>query len=119
PQAEEATAPTEEQRDLDRLFGALRSVDDLEGETVPLEPLPREEWLDRLLPEWEVLRGRRHIAPFHVHPVDVHVMRAVAEAARAIRLDEDGTGTPRAAAALPDPSEVLLAAFLHDIGKGH
>ncbi|MPZ99435.1 MAG: HD domain-containing protein [Dehalococcoidia bacterium] len=119
PHAEAATASTEERRDVDRLFGALRSVDGLEGEAVPLEPLPREDWLERLLPEWEVLRGRRHIAPFHVHPVDVHVMRTVAEAARATRVDEDSSGTPRAAAALPDASEVLLAALLHDIGKGH
>ncbi|MDA1061330.1 MAG: HD domain-containing protein, partial [Chloroflexi bacterium] len=83
-----------------------------------LEPLPPSPWLERLLPEWEQLRGLPHIAPFHLHPVDVHGWRTVWEAHEAASSDEDGLGTARAAASLPR-RELLLAALLHDIGKGH
>src|SRR5690606_26002630 len=101
--------------DLEQLLGALRGVE----AGGPLEPLPPSPWLERLLPEWEVLRHRPHIAPFHVNPVDVHVLRCVAEARRAMEEDEFETGTPEVAQAFGRPDEVLLAAFLHDIGKGH
>ena len=98
--------------DLDRLLAVLR------GEHARLDPLPAAEWLARILPEWEPLRQQPHVAPFHLHPVDVHVMRTVDEARRAIGEDEDHAGTPEAASGLHD-DEVLLAALLHDIGKGH
>lgn len=104
-------------RDLDLLLTALHRMEPGAG-APPLDPLPRTEWLERLLPEWEILRGRRHIAPFHTHPVDVHSMRTVAEAIHALTTDEDGTGTPEVAAEL-NHDELLLAAVLHDIGKGH
>ncbi|MFN8638490.1 MAG: HD domain-containing protein [Dehalococcoidia bacterium] len=81
--------------------------------------MPRAPWLDRLLPEWEVLRCLPHVAPFHRHPVDVHSWRTVEEIGFAMRDDADGTGTPEAAGHLTDRREVLLAALLHDIGKGH
>lgn len=84
-----------------------------------LDPLPRTTWLDRLLPEWEVLRCLPHVAPFHRHPVDVHVWRSVEEVVFAMREDTEGTGTTEAAERLPDRTEVILAALLHDIGKGH
>ncbi|MBM3140257.1 MAG: HD domain-containing protein, partial [Chloroflexi bacterium] len=106
------------ERDLERLLEALRSF----GAAVPpppLEPLPRTDWLERALPEWEVLRARRHIAPFHTHPVDVHSVRTVAEMLHAIEVDDDGSGTPQVAAQLGDRDELLLSALLHDIGKGH
>ena len=98
--------------DLDRLLAVLR------GEQPRLDPLPAAEWLSRILPEWEPLRCQPHIVPFHRHPVDVHVMRTVDEARRAIHEDEEHAGTPEAARELDD-DEVLLAALLHDIGKGH
>ncbi len=85
----------------------------------PLDPLPRAAWIDRLLPEWEVLRARPHIAAFHVHPVDVHVARTVAEARRIVEEDEFDAGTPEVARAFGRTEELLLAALLHDIGKGH
>ena len=85
----------------------------------PLDPLPPSAALDRLLPEWAVLRARPHIAPFHIHPVDVHVARAVSETRRIMEVDDFDSGTVRVAAEFGDPDEVLLAAFLHDIGKGH
>lgn len=85
----------------------------------PLEPLPRAPWLDRLLPEWEVLRARPHIAAFHVHPVDVHAARTVAEARHIVEVDEFEAGTPEVARQFGRTNELLLAALLHDIGKGH
>ena len=101
--------------DLGRLRAALRTA----GPGGALDPLPHSPALDRLLPEWEVLRARPHIAPFHIHPVDVHVMRAVAEGRRVMEVDEYDSGTARVAREFGDPDEVLLAALLHDIGKGH
>lgn len=99
--------------DLERLLVALRE------RPVGLDPLPRATWLERILPEWEVLRGLPHIAPFHLHPVDVHVMRSVAEAATAAAEDTEETATTIAAEEFGHPDELLLAALLHDIGKGH
>ena len=99
--------------DLDRLLAMLRR-----DQPAGLDPLPACDWLSRILPEWELLRGLPHVVPFHLHPVDVHVMRGVQEVRRAARVDQEGTGTPDAAAALPDEAELLLAALLHDIGKG-
>jgi [protein-PII] uridylyltransferase len=84
-----------------------------------LDPLPPSDWLARLLPEWEVLRARPHIAPFHEHPIDSHVMRTVDEVRLTAASDEDRTGTDQVARELPDQDELLLAALLHDIGKGH
>lgn len=101
--------------DLDQVRAALRTM----GPGGALDPLPRSAALDRLLPEWEVLRARPHIAPFHIHPVDVHVARAVSEARAVMASDEFDSGTPRVAEEFGDPDEVLLAAFMHDIGKGH
>lgn len=99
--------------DLDRLIEALgRSVSGL-------DPMPPAPWLDRVLPEWEALRALPHVAPFHRHPVDVHVVRAVAEARIAAVEDSEETGTPVAAAELANSDELLLGALLHDIGKGH
>lgn len=100
--------------DLQQLTHALRSA-----AAGALDPLPRAPWLDRLLPEWEVLRALPHIAPFHRHPVDVHCWRAVVEARQAMVEDLDQTATPVVASELPDQDELLLCALLHDIGKGH
>ena len=101
--------------DLERLRAALR----IAASGGSLDPLPLTSTLDRLLPEWEVLRARAHIAPFHIHPVDVHVMRAVAEARQVMAIDQYDSDTTRVAREFGDPDEVLLAALLHDIGKGH
>ena len=100
--------------DLERLLAVLRREDPL-----GLEPLPPEEWLAHILPEWEQLRCLPHVTPFHRHPVDVHLIRTVNEMRHAIREDEEATGTPAAAAELHDEDELLLAALMHDIGKGH
>ena len=110
----ERPAPAGEGSDLDRLLEALRR-----GVPADMEPLPQNGWLARILPEWETLRCLPHVVPFHRHPVDVHTMRTVDEVRHAIGEDEEDTGTPLASAELPDENEVLLAALLHDIGKGH
>lgn len=112
-----ASGPAEDPTDLDALRDALRRVAD-ETMTVELDPLPRADWLERLIPEWETLRARRHVAPFHTHPIDTHLLRTVAEAAYLADHDGDGTGTVEVARALGDRDELLLAAFLHDVGKG-
>jgi [protein-PII] uridylyltransferase len=100
--------------DLQQLVHALQ-----QAQPGALDPLPRAPWLERLLPEWEVLRALPHIAPFHRHPVDVHCWRAVVEARQAITEDMEQTATPTVAAELPDHAELLICALLHDIGKGH
>ena len=106
--------PAEGSSDLQRLLAVLRRED-----PAGLDPLPATDWLTRILPEWDQLRCLPHVTPFHRHPVDVHVLRTVNEVRHAIREDEEATGTPAAAAELHDEDEVLLAALMHDIGKGH
>lgn len=117
--------------DFERLMAALGALGE-SGETgpaepvmtqaPPLDPLPRSEWLARVLPEWEALRSLPHVAPVHMHPVDTHSARTVAELLRAVDEDADATHTPGVAAALggsESRAELMLAALLHDIGKGH
>ena len=109
-----AQSPIASGDDLEVLRGWLRDL-------VPggaLDPLPAT-LVERLLPEWEVLRARPHIAPFHIHPVDVHIMRAVTEAKSIMETDEYDSGTVQVARELGAPNELLLATLLHDIGKGH
>ncbi len=100
--------------DLEQLLATLREAGP--GE---LDPLPRSEWLERLLPEWEVLRNQPHVAPFHQHPVDVHTWRTVTEAVDLLERDDGPAGGAEPAAELDQPRDLLLAALLHDIGKGH
>lgn len=82
---------------------------------VAFERLWAAGMLDDVLPEWGVVRGLPQLAPFHEHPVDAHLWRTVAEM-RALMT------TPgqyqRIARDLGDDGLLLLAAFLHDIGKG-
>ncbi len=108
PAAEEASSPLESLR---RAMQGVRAGG-------PLDPLPPAPWLDRLLPEWAALRARPHVAPFHIHPVDVHALRTVVETRGAMEDDEFDPLTPEVARELGRPDEVLLAALLHDIGKG-
>lgn len=101
----------------DALASLRRAIDGVRAGG-PLDSLPPAPWLERLLPEWEALRARPHIAPFHIHPVDVHAMRTLVEARTVMEEDEFESGTPEVARGFGRPDEVLLAAMLHDIGKG-
>ncbi len=72
--------------------------------------------LNRLLPEWGVVANLPQLEPFHEHPVAAHLWRTVAEMQEIVGGD-DAYG--RIAAELGQPELLRLAAFLHDIGKGH
>jgi [protein-PII] uridylyltransferase len=70
------------------------------------EALDQYGLLVRILPEWESVRSRLQHNPYHRFTVDRHLLAAAAEAA-----------------ALTDqvsrPDLLLVAAFLHDLGKGY
>jgi [protein-PII] uridylyltransferase len=57
------------------------------------------------LPEWRRLRGLPQHNPVHLYTVDRHLVQAAAEAARFAR-------------EVSRPDLLVLAAFLHDVGKG-
>jgi UTP:GlnB (protein PII) uridylyltransferase len=84
-----------------------------------LEPLPTDDHLAELLPEWEPLRARPHRVSFHTHPIDVHNARAVLEAHRIIENgDEFDQSLQLIYEKLENTYEFLIAVLLHDIGKG-
>ncbi len=75
-------------------------------------------WVDDALPEWKhVVAAPQHV-PFHAHPVDAHLWRAAAEVVAITRPDSDETWAREVAADLGGIDDALLAALLHDIGKG-
>ncbi len=71
-------------------------------------------WVDKEFPEWSVVATAPQLAPFHDHPVGTHLWRAVDEA---VTLIEGGGEAGEIATELGSTEELLLAAFLHDIGK--
>ena len=84
-----------------------------------LEPLPTDDYLAELLPEWEPLRARPHRVSFHTHPIDVHNARAVLEAYRIIENgDEFDKSLQDIYNKQENSYEFLMASLLHDIGKG-
>lgn len=70
-----------------------------------LEQLDQEGLLVRLIPEWDRVRSLPQRHPWHRYTVDRHLIEAAAAAAELTR-DVDR------------PDLLLVAALLHDIGKG-
>lgn len=71
--------------------------------------------LAEILPEWENVRAAPQLAPFHLHPVDAHLWRTADEMQALITNEERYSAIAHEVA---DPDALVLAAFLHDIGKG-
>ena len=96
--------------DLDRLLEAGER-----GRAI-FDTLWEKGHLSDVLPEWDVVATLPQLEPFHQHPVAAHLWRTVAEM-QAILSDTGPLGT--VGLELDDPGLLRLAAFLHDIGKGH
>ncbi len=71
-------------------------------------------WIDREFPEWRAVATAPQIAPFHDHPVGAHLHRTVAEM---LALIDDRGEFGAIAEEVGSSEELVLAAFLHDIGK--
>ncbi len=71
-------------------------------------------WVDHAFPEWAVVATAPQLAPFHDHPVGTHLWRAVDEMESLI---EGGDDIAAIADEVGSTEDLLLAAFLHDIGK--
>jgi [protein-PII] uridylyltransferase len=71
-------------------------------------------WVDQHFPEWLPVATAPQLAPFHDHPVGAHLWRAADEMHALIK---SGGETGAIADEVGSTEELLLAAFLHDIGK--
>lgn len=68
-------------------------------------------------PDWRRLRDLPHIVAFHRYPVGDHTLAAVDEAAALLDRPSDPV-IREAVAGLEEPTRLLWAAWLHDVGKG-
>lgn len=75
-------------------------------------------WVGRALPEWRHTVAAPQHAPFHLHPLDVHLWRTAIELQQITRPESEEPWCAEVGAELGTLDDALLAAVLHDIGKG-
>ncbi|HEY7296126.1 MAG TPA: HD domain-containing protein [Dehalococcoidia bacterium] len=75
-------------------------------------------WIERALPEWRHVRAAPQHVPFHRHPLDVHLWRTAIEALQLAEGCGDEPWFAEVGRDLGELDDLLLAALLHDIGKG-
>lgn len=73
--------------------------------------------LATIIPEWRAVRSRPQRNAYHRFTVDRHLLETAAEAA-ALLDAPDGSPDAEVVAGIDRPDVLLLAALLHDIGKG-
>ncbi len=101
---------------LDALVGLLAAG---RGAIAAFEALDHVGVLVRLLPEWEHVRARPQRNAYHRFTVDRHSLEAVSECAALLDPDDPrGAGFDGDVARRARADVLLLAALLHDIGKG-
>jgi [protein-PII] uridylyltransferase len=75
-------------------------------------------WVARALPEWRHTVAAPQHVPFHLYPLDVHLWRTVQELLVISRPESGEPWCHEVARELKTLDDALLAALLHDIGKG-
>jgi [protein-PII] uridylyltransferase len=91
--------PEDLRQALLRILGAGRPA------IAALETLDQQGVIERLLPEWGLVRNRPQRNAYHRFTVDRHLLETVANATHLVRR-------------VARPDLLLLGALLHDIGKG-
>ncbi len=87
-----------------RLFSALLGT---AQNLLPVwETLDQSGLIEPLLPEWAHVRCRPQYSPAHRHTVDRHLLETCVQASALVRR-------------VARPDLLLVAALLHDVGKGH
>lgn len=88
------------------------------GDARALEAADHAGVMARLIPEWDHVRCQPQHNVYHRFTVDAHLFECVAAAANML-LPEEADGVVRETAAdLDDQETLLIAALLHDAGKG-
>lgn len=103
---------SEELSQFIRILAAGRS-----GQRV-VERLQDLGWMERAIPQWSHVVAAPQMSPVHLHPVDTHLWRTVHELLDITSESSDEPWCREIAEDLGSLDEALLAALLHDIGKG-